>query len=220
MLYKILCCVLLLGLLSSCKLKTVSLYNDSGKVEEQYQVMRKQKEVKHGVYKFYHPNGQIAIECMYVEGKADGKEKVYYDNGQLESIAVLEKGVYHGSFFYYFEDGTLKQEGTYIKNQYQGKLKTYYANGILKEVVTMLDNLEQGPFVEYYENGNLKAKGAYMSKNEEKAALEMGLLEEYDKYGMLVAKKICRAGHCCEIWNLEEGDVKPNSKLCEAIIND
>ncbi|MCP4442147.1 MAG: toxin-antitoxin system YwqK family antitoxin [Aureispira sp.] len=195
MLHKILYCSLLLGMLSSCKLKVVSIRNDQGKVEERYQVMRKQKEVKHGFYKFYHLNGKVAIDRMYIRGKVDGDEKTYYDNGQLESVAIVKKGVYDGPFYYYYEDGTIKQEGEYIKNSIEGQLKTYYSSGQLKETVTMLKTMEQGPFIEYYENGNLRAKGAYKDGDQ-----KHGVIEIYSSEGVLIRKLDCELGKCETIW--------------------
>lgn len=176
--------------------------------------------VKHGFYKKYHGNGKLYRELTYQKDKMEGSEKIYYESGKLNAKFSIANGMYDGSFVEYYEDGVVKQEGNYIKDQYQGELKTYYPNGNIKEVVTMLDNLEQGPFEEYNENGSLKAKGTYMSKGEEITALETGLLEEYDKDGKLIAKKICKEGHCCEVWTAKKGDVKPSSKMCEAIVSE
>ncbi|MCP4442149.1 MAG: toxin-antitoxin system YwqK family antitoxin [Aureispira sp.] len=175
--------------------------------------------VKHGFYKEYHENGKVSKELTFKKDKMDGVEKTYYENGTVSATFEVKEGMYDGVFKEYFEDGTLKQEGTYAKDEYQGELKTYYADGTLKEMVTMLDNLEQGPFIEYNKNGTLKAKGSYMSKGEEITALETGPLEEYDKDGTLTTKRICKEGQCCEIWNSKDGDVKPSSKMCEAVIN-
>lgn len=196
MIHKIAFCCLILVAVSSCKLKVVSLKNDAGKVEERYQVMRKQKEVKHGFYKLYHSNGRVAIDRAYLKGKVNGEEKTFYDNGQLESVAIVKKGTYNGPFFYYYENGTLKQEGTYIENSMEGDLKTYYKNGQLKETVTMQNTMEQGPYVEYHENGELKAKGQYKDGDQ-----RHGIIEIYSSEGEFIKKLDCNRGDCETIWD-------------------
>lgn len=196
MCYKIVVACLVLTIVSACKLKVVSLRNDSGKVEERYQVLRKKKEVKHGFYRLYHANGKVAIDRVYVRDKVDGVEKTFYDNGQLESVAIVKKGVYDGSFFYYYPDGSLKQEGTYIKNSMEGELKTYYKNGQLKEIVTMQNTMEQGPYIEYHENGQLKAKGQFKDGDQ-----QHGIIEIYSSEGELIRKLDCNRGDCETIWD-------------------
>jgi antitoxin component YwqK of YwqJK toxin-antitoxin module len=182
-----------------------------------YQV-DKNTNKKHGKYQEFDGEGRLLIEQSFVGDQAEGVEKNYYESGQVEGEISQERGLYHGPFKYYYIDGTLKQEGTYIDNKMEGVLKTYYADGTLKEEVSLIGGLTEGPFVEYNPNGTLKAKGTYGSRSEVEE-LERGELLEYDENGVLIAKKICKEGRCCEIWTLKRGRVKPSNKLCGMIIS-
>jgi len=198
------------------ELEVVVKYGPDSTFKQEYQI-NKTNNQKHGWYKEYDKEGHLLVERTYVENRAEGIEKSYYITGELESEMQQKKGMYDGNFKYYYEDGTLKQEGTFVQDKMEGLIKTYYSDGTLKEEVTLVANLTQGPFKEYNENGTLKTEGGYTSKND-REALEEGELKKYDENGELIEKMICREGQCCRIWTKEEGDVKPSSKLCEAII--
>lgn len=94
--------------------------------------------VREGVAISYHPNGKVAVEAPYKNGKLDGVFRSYFENGKLwQTIGYLE-GVEEGVSTTYFENGSKKS-------------KEVYKNGILN-----------GTSEEYYENGNLRRKLPYV----------------------------------------------------------
>ena len=149
----------------------------------------------------------------------DGEEKFYYPGtDKVESEFIYKDGLLNGPYTYYFETGKVKQKGVYANDKVEGMLMTYYEDGTLKEEVMHVDGVTQGPFKEYNENGTLKAEGGFTSKGDTED-LDHGLLKMYDENGILNKKMVCKEGQCCTTWTIEDGDVSPSSKLCEAIIN-
>lgn len=195
--------------------KTELSPDSSAKIE--YQI-DKNSNAKYGTYKETDvATGKLRVERTYKNNQIDGFEKIYFPSGQLDGMLAYKDGVHHGEFTYYYEDGKVKQKGNYVNGKIEGMLLGYYQNGNVKEEVTHINGVTQGPFKEYNENGTLKAEGEFTSKGDEEN-LEQGLFQEYDGNGKLVRKMTCKAGQCCTTWTLKDGDVKPGSKICEAII--
>jgi antitoxin component YwqK of YwqJK toxin-antitoxin module len=193
-------------------------YNEDSTFKMTYQV-DKNTSAKYGVYKEYDiTTSTLLSERNYENNKLEGVEKVYFPSGQVDGEFNYKNGVHDGVFKYYYKDGTLKQEGAYVNGSIEGLLKSYYPTGILKEDVTHVKNLTQGPFKEYNENGTIKAEGEYTSKSGQEN-LEHGLFKDYNENGELVRKMRCKEGQCCTTWTLKDGDIKPTTKLCDAILN-
>lgn len=192
-------------------------YSADSTLRIEYQINKTTGD-KHGVYREYDlASGALLIERTYQHNKMNGLEKIYFPSGQVDGSITYKDGVHEGAFKYYYEDGTVKQEGNYKEGKIEGVLTSYYSNGTIKEEVMHLNGLTQGVFKEYNEDGSLKAEGSYTSKND-RENLEQGVLKMYDETGVLSKKMICKEGQCCTVWTQEDGDIKPSSKLCEAII--
>lgn len=194
-------------------------YNEDSTFKMTYQV-DKATDAKYGVYKEYDVlTSTLLSERNYKNNKLEGVEKIYFSNGQVDGEFNYKNGVHEGVFKYYYEDGTLKQQGIYEDGVIEGVLNSYYPTGALREEVMHDNGLTQGPFKEYNENGTIKAEGEYTSKSGQED-LEHGLFKDYDENGKLVRKMICKEGQCCTIWTLEDGDIEPKTKLCDAILSE
>ncbi len=111
---------------------------------------------KKGIWKSFYPNGNLAIESTYEDGKIvkttiwyeNGKPKLetdyssyqrnYYENGQLtfESIGVIESingvaNLLEGTEKNWYENGTLQGE-TIFKNGVKTTMKYWDSTGVLK----------------------------------------------------------------------------------------
>lgn len=194
-------------------------YSEDSLFRMEYQ-MDKNSQKKHGLYKeFDVTTGKLLAERHYKMDRIHGIEKFYFSgSGALDGEFEYKNGVHDGPFTYYYEDGQKKQTGVYKAGKVEGMLIKYYPGGQMAEEVTHVEGVTQGVFKEYNENGTLKAEGEYTSKSD-RENLEQGLLKLYDENGELEKKMICQEGQCCTIWTVEEGEVKPSSKLCDAIIN-
>lgn len=93
------------------------------------------RDVFHGPYKVYYPNGTLKLEAEYVRGSMEGEVKTYYESGQLRDVAFMVKNEENGPFKEYHENGKLKTEGNYIPSSdgpmEEGELKEYDKNGTL-----------------------------------------------------------------------------------------
>jgi antitoxin component YwqK of YwqJK toxin-antitoxin module len=67
-----------------------------------------------GVYKIYHPYGQLWIEVNYIDGMENGIYKAYHDNGQLYKEVNYIDGLKQGIFKSYWDNGQLYEEVNYI----------------------------------------------------------------------------------------------------------
>ena len=189
------------------------------RVVERYQVLT-QSNVRHGYYKLYHDNGNIALEHTYNRGALNGAERIFHEDGSLSGDLMLENGKYKGPFVYYHLEGTVQQKGYYKENVMEGELCSYYVDGTPEECVTMKNNVEQGQFREYASNGVLVRKGHYISILGDKEGLEDGLIYEYDsETRQLKTKKRCKEGFCCTIWERGKGYLKPSTSICDEIMN-
>ena len=74
-----------------------------------------------GPYKTYHPNGKLYYEWVYdKEGKRTGKQRYYYENGNLMFDGEWNGGKEAGVIKEYYENGALRSEKTFN----DGKLDT------------------------------------------------------------------------------------------------
>jgi antitoxin component YwqK of YwqJK toxin-antitoxin module len=62
---------------------------------------------KQGEYKRWHPNGQLATHCYYVDGKQHGEYKAWYSNGQTWVHCYYVDGKRHGEFKWWYSKGQL-----------------------------------------------------------------------------------------------------------------
>ncbi len=140
-------------------------------------------KLKHGLWKYFYPNGMVQREGHYNHGVENGYFKEYdldgnlvntakYADGiKLEDVAELVKLEVRKD---YYPDGSIKISATYNK---EGKLegvrreyapdgtidKSYiFRNGIMiGEGVVTEKGERDGFWKEYYDDGNLRAEGTY-----------------------------------------------------------
>jgi len=74
-----------------------------------------------GAYKYYHPNGKLYYEWVYDQsGKRTGRQRYYFDNGNVMFDGEWNAGNEAGLIMEYFENGSLRSE-KFFNN---GKLDT------------------------------------------------------------------------------------------------
>ncbi|TBN15724.1 hypothetical protein EYD46_11415 [Hyunsoonleella pacifica] len=167
-----------------------------------------QNEIKNGLYRIYHDNGQLKTIGKYEGGKKVGVWKDYYQTGELKSTYSYTKGKYNPESKSYFKNGNIEIERTFV----HGKkiFKEYYESGEL-----LFESIINGGYAkEYFKNGNLKSLGNYV--NQElvgtwKRYYESGELEwevEYlDSYKQGIYKHYYKTGQV-----KIEGQTKRNKK--------
>lgn len=66
--------------------------------------------IRHGLFRAYHQNGQLASEGEYRDGLEVGVWRDYHDNGQLAAEGEYHNGRETGQWRYWLNDGTLERE--------------------------------------------------------------------------------------------------------------
>lgn len=84
-------------------------------------------ECKNGIYsgftKTYNSQGILIRAGSYLDGKLDGPQTVYYDNGNIHIETTYRDGVKEGTEIYYNEDGSIY---LYITNAQEEPRQPYY----------------------------------------------------------------------------------------------
>ena len=176
-------------------LEMVTNKSTSGKIKEQYTINPKTKE-KEGLYKSFDSEGAIIEEATYKANLLNGERRIYYENGNVQSLETFVAGEHQGRYLSFYDSGKIELQGDYLDGKMEGEWKAYYPNGQLKEIVQFRINNENGAFIEYYEHGKLKAECNYLDGDNED-----GLLKLYDEKGELERKMKCEKGVCRTIWS-------------------
>ena len=85
------------------------IMSSRGYIEEQSGFINNQLEGKHFKYRYGRPKS----ESNYKDGKMDGIQREYYDNGKIQQETEFKNGVQEGIYKYYSDDGVLRMSYTY-----------------------------------------------------------------------------------------------------------
>lgn len=113
---------------ASAALDTVRMTFDDGRVSRIYTVL-KGTDVREGVSLTYHPNGKLAVEAPYKNGKLDGVFRSYDENGKLHETVGYKDGIEEGLSIIYYENGKKKSSEKYSRGTLNGMSEDWYENG-------------------------------------------------------------------------------------------
>lgn len=207
--------IIIAATLTSCsKTVTVKTKYETGTPMEEYQVLKSDSEIKHGLYKRYNKEEQVVEKASYENGKLNGTRILYYPNGNTEIIETYLMDNFDGEYKSYYESGNISSKGLY-KNNYMVEPWQYYYDlpgEKIKEIINYEENIENGPYKEFYENGNVMAEGVYKDELDngpfksyyENGELEMegtylngrknGIFKMYDEDGNFIEEKTYENG--------------------------
>ncbi|SHM05682.1 Antitoxin component YwqK of the YwqJK toxin-antitoxin module [Fibrobacter sp. UWB7] len=153
-------------------LDTVRTTFDDGRVARIYTV-KKGTDIREGVALSYHPNGKLAVEAPYRNGKLDGVFRsfdengklhetigyldgeeegfsiIYYENGKKKSRESYRRGVLNGVSEEWFENGKLRRQIPYENGQIHGVVKFYDEMGLLAEDMNFVRGIRNGIYHRY-----------------------------------------------------------------------
>ncbi len=109
---------------------------------------------KEGEWKFYYNNGVLRERSTFKNGKADGKDYVWFDNGNLSQEKFYELGNLNGEVKSYYFNALPKSVEHYKNDLKDGETKTYTYDGFLNYVAGYEKDELHGPITFYYKNGN------------------------------------------------------------------
>ena len=153
-------------------LDTIRETYEDGTVSRVYTVQAG-TEIREGVALSYHPNGKVAVEAPYKNGKLDGVFRSFFDNGKIWQTVSYKDGLEEGFSTTYFENGfkkskevykkgildglteewddsgKLRRKLPYVRGHLHGVAKVFDDLGGLKEEMTFVNGLRHGPYRRY-----------------------------------------------------------------------
>ncbi len=114
-----------------------------------------------GVWKEYHPNGQIKSQGEYVNSKRIGEWVFYHPNGKVEQKGKYDKkGKAQGVWKWFYESGNLLREENYRNDLQDGTMTEYADDGKVITKGEYVDGQKEGAWVlelqEYRDEGSYK----------------------------------------------------------------
>ena len=135
-------------------LDTVRTTYDDGRISRIYTV-KKGTDVREGVALSYHPNGKLAVEAPYRDGKLDGVLRSYDENGTLHETVGYLDGEEEGFSIVYYENGKKKSRETYRRGELNGMMESWDENGKLRRQIPYVNGQIHGVVKFYDEMGNI-----------------------------------------------------------------
>ncbi len=92
-------------------------------------------------------------ECYYIDDFIEGKDYIWYENGQLRSITNYKKSKIFGPFINFHENGMICSMGSYNEKGRHGLIKSFHDNGKLRFQVTFHNDKIGNDYIEFDEMG-------------------------------------------------------------------
>lgn len=105
----------------------------------------------------------------------------YYKNGNVAARLPLSNCIFNGKNTIYYPNGQPLREIDYVNDYREGQSKYYYETGKIKEICTWLNGARQGHYTSFYANGQTEMDGEYLSNKKHGKWLvynEMGKLNK------------------------------------------
>ena len=102
------------------------LYYDNGFLQEvsEYKDGKKNGVTTWYVYADKKQGGKVAM-YTYLNGKFEGVQEIYYEDGTVSSRKMFSDNVQNGTAVEFYEDGSIKSESIYKNGELKGKVKEY-----------------------------------------------------------------------------------------------
>jgi len=137
------------------------IYYENGSLEEEGN-WQGNKNI--GVFKRFHENGNLAQDFTFLpNGKRDGTQSYFYENGKNQLTVEVKEGVAHGAYKVYYPNGKIKVEKTVV----EGKV----------DESTVKEYKSREEFYDDFEAPNIPERIVVDAKNNSKP------LEVFDKSG-------------------------------------
>ena len=103
----------------------------------------------------YYDTGELLSEVFVINGKKEGKCKIYYANGNINVICHYVNNKLNGVYINYFMNipGQIYDICYFLDDIKQGECKRYYDNGQLLEIYYCVNNERHGEYISYYRDG-------------------------------------------------------------------
>lgn len=116
--------------------------------------------LEQGIWKEYHPNGEIKSKGEYKDGKRIGEWIFYYPNNKIEQKGKYDKkGRAVDIWKWYYESGNILREENYVNGLLEGPMTEFNDSGKVITKGEYLEGLKEGPWI--YELGDYREEGTY-----------------------------------------------------------
>jgi antitoxin component YwqK of YwqJK toxin-antitoxin module len=118
-------------------------------------------QLKYGVWRWWHPNGQLEKQGQLVADQRTGPWSFWYDNGQemLAGSFVADREV--GRWTGFYRDGRDKFDGGYVEGAPDGAWTTFHADGSTAAAGSYAGGQKTGAWTYFHPGGAKKEEGTY-----------------------------------------------------------
>ena len=97
-----------------------------------------------GKCKKWYPNKQLMEERWYADGKKNGKQLAYWENGKKRFEFIAKNDAYEGELQEWSIDGKLTHLAHFKEGQEEGSQKLWYENGKIRANYTIINGKRYG----------------------------------------------------------------------------
>jgi antitoxin component YwqK of YwqJK toxin-antitoxin module len=137
------------------KLYTLKLSSEISSVNDT--VWKNDKKYSGYLYEMYPNNLDTLSIQSYYEGLQNGIEKKWFPNHQLLEQRNYSNGKKNGKQIAFWENGNKKFEFVAINDAYEGEMKEWNMEGNLIHLATYKEGQENGTQKLWYDNGKIRA---------------------------------------------------------------
>lgn len=176
-----------------------------------YSVRHLKNWENHGTEEDYYPNGNIRNKRKFINGKIEGFDRYFYEDGSKSLVCFKINGLLHGNYVSYQKDGSFLKRSNYengyvsgsfiINHRESNKVKCRGSYIPIKNIVTQKKALAMEKnskiIVEYLKSKKINSKntiGLYETLSSGKVSLKSGIWEYYDEQGKLQTRILFKNG--------------------------
>ncbi len=113
--------------------------------------------LKKGLIKYFEhfTNDRVSVEGQTLDGKKHGIWTFYHDNGNKKASGLFVDGLKEGKWQWFNPDGNLIEKTMCKKDLYHGVSIRYHTHGVLKDVRMFEDGEAKSIISNYDELGNM-----------------------------------------------------------------
>jgi len=159
------------------KQEIIKVFFADGSIKDEFQV---EDGKLNGFNRSYYENGQLAVDSHYLNNHLDATKKKYTSKGIITESTQWKEGSKHGEAKLFFPTGQLSYKKTYKNGILDGNISSYYSNGNLYHTGILVGGKRQGYF-KYYTKENVLYRDSLYKDGKlqlNQYYLENGLIEE------------------------------------------
>lgn len=154
-------CLIFAAVAFGVELDTVKTFFADGTLARVYTV-QKGGTVREGTSLSYYPNGTLALEIPYKDGKIEGEFKAFYESGKPRQRAFYSADKLSGDYEEFYESGKLRQKTLYVEDKEEGVSEFYYENGKKERQEVYSFGKLDGPVTTWDSTGAVRSETPYV----------------------------------------------------------